>query len=93
MFPPHIFGKEMFELDVIQQLCPWADDIWLNIQAAMNHVPIVNISTNAVLRRIEGTQEVCLEHINIQQQQNDVQLKNVVMHYREKLAGTIYEKM
>lgn len=91
LLPPHIFAEEIFNEQVIQQLCPWADDIWLNIHAAMNHVPVVNIAANHKLARYEETQEVCLQDIN--QQQNDVQLKNLVMHYREQLVGTIYEKM
>lgn len=91
LFPPHIFGPEMHEEEVIRELCPWADDIWLNINAAINRVPIVNVAGNNVLRRIEGTQEVRLEDINIEQ--NDIQLKNVVMYYKEKLIGTIYENM
>ena len=91
LFPPHIFGTEMHEEEVIRELCPWADDIWLNINAAINHVPIVNVAGNNILRRIEGTQEIRLEDIN--KEQNDIQLKNVVMYYKEKLIGTVYENM
>ena len=91
LFPPHIFGEEMFDEDTIQELCPWADDIWLNIQAAIKHVPIVNIAANNKLTRIDGTQEICLQKINIEK--NDIQLKAVVRHYREKLVGTIYDNI
>lgn len=93
LFPPHIFSNDFFDEEVIVNLCPLADDIWLNIHAAINHVPIVNTATNAILRRVEGTQQVCLEHINVDQGKNDTQLKNVIMYYREELKGSIYEKL
>lgn len=91
LLPPHIFGEEMFETDVILDLCPWADDIWLNINAAMQKVPIINVAANNILTRIDGTQEICLQKINIEK--NDIQLKNVITHYREKLIGTVYENI
>lgn len=91
LLPPHVFGAEIFNEETILELCPWADDIWLNIHAAMNHVPIVNIAANNKLARIDVTQEECLQDIN--QQKNDIQLKNLAVYYKEQLAGTIYEKM
>ena len=81
LLPPHIFGKEIFDLDSIQQLCPWADDIWLNVNAAMNHVPIINTAANHRLTRIEATQEERLQDINLEQ--NDVQLRAVAAKYRQ----------
>ena len=91
LFPPHIFGEEIYDLDTIQEICPWADDIWLNIHAAINRVPIINTAANNILTRIEATQGNRLQDINLDQ--NDIQLKAVTAHYKEKLAGTIYEKM
>lgn len=91
LFPPHVFREELFNEKVIQELCPFADDIWLNIHAAMNKVSIVNIAANNKLARIADTQEVCLQSVNLEQ--NDVQLKNLTSYYRDQLKGTIYEKM
>lgn len=91
LFPPHIFGEELFDEKVILELCPFADDIWLNIHAAINKVSIVNIAANNKLARIADTQEICLQTVNLEQ--NDVQLKNLTSYYRNQLKGTIYEKM
>ena len=91
LLPPHIFDKEIFNKKVILELCPLADDIWLNIHAAMNKVPIVNTAANNKLARIASTQEVCLQTANLEQ--NDVQLKNLTSYYSDQLKGTIYEKM
>lgn len=90
LFPPHIFGEEILNEKIIQELCPFADDIWLNIHAAINKVSIVNIAANNKLARIASTQEVCLQAVNLEQ--NDVQLKNLTSYYRDRLKGTIYEK-
>lgn len=91
LLPPHIFGEEIFNKKIIQELCSFADDIWLNIHAAINKVSIVNIAANNKLARIASTQDVCLQAVNLEQ--NDVQLKNLTSYYRDQLKGTIYEKM
>lgn len=91
LLPPHVFAEELFNEKIIQELCPLADDIWLNIHAAINKVAIVNTAVNNKLARIASTQEVCLQTANLEQ--NDVQLKNLTSYYGAQLKGTIYEKM
>ena len=91
LLPPHIFGEGVFDLDTIINLCPHADDIWLNIHAAMNEVPIVNTANNNYLTCVEGTQGDRLYDIN--KEQNDVQLKRVVDYYKEQLTDSIYKNM
>lgn len=90
LLPPHIFGEEVFNTEVISELCLYADDIWLNIHSAMKHVPIVNIANNSLLDCIAGTQAERLYTIN--KVQNDAQLKNLLEHYKEQLSGTIYDQ-
>lgn len=91
LLPPHIFGDEIFDMETIGACCPWADDVWLNINAAMNRVPIINTAAYHRLTRIEATQEERLQDINLEQ--NDVQLKSVATKFRQKLIGTIYENL
>lgn len=91
LFPPQIFDDEIFNLDVIQQLCPYADDIWLNVMAARNHVSVINTRNNSHPLYIEGTQDECLYQIN--KSQNDVQLKKVVEYYKEELKDSIYANL
>ena len=91
LLPPKVFDQEIFNEAVFRTFCPHADDIWLNVNAAMNKVPIVNIAINNECRSslcIEGTQNTKLYDVN--REQNDVQLKNLLKHYGERLAGTIY---
>lgn len=91
LFPPHAFGETLFDEKLIQEICPWADDIWLNIHAVMNHVPIVNTALNCKLARIDGTQEECLQNINWGPNGNDVQLEQMLAHFRSQLKDTIYD--
>ena len=91
LLPPHIFGEEIFNEAIIKELCPHADDIWLNVNAAINKVPIVNIAINNECRSslcIDGTQDVKLYDVN--REQNNTQLKNLLMHYGDRLTGTMY---
>lgn len=89
LFPPKVLPEDVFDEAVITQLCPYADDIWLNIHAAMQHVPIVNIANNNHLTYIAGTQVDCLYDIN--KEQNDVQLKRIVEHYKDRLQDSVYQ--
>lgn len=91
LLPPHVFGEEIFNEAVIKELCPHADDIWLNINAAMNKVPVVNIAINNECRSslcIDGTQDIKLYDVN--RERNNVQLQNLLMHYGDRLTGTMY---
>lgn len=90
LFPPHIFTEGLFDEALIREICPWADDIWLNVHAAIDQVPIINTALNHKLARIDGTQEECLQKINWDRNENDIQLQKVVTHYREQLQNTIY---
>lgn len=93
LFPPHVFDEELFDEALIKEICPWADDIWLNVHAAINHVPIVNTALNHKLARIDGTQEECLQKINWDRNENDIQLHKVVDRYKTQLKDTIYARM
>lgn len=77
--PPHIFSPEVFNIDVIQSLCPFADDIWINMMAAIYDTPIVYTGKNRRLRYIEGTQENRLYDVNVTA--NDIQLHDLAAYY------------
>lgn len=88
LFPPHIFGEDVFNYDVIKEKCPYADDVWLNIHAAINKVPIVSIGTNNYITDLGKADSERLWNIN--REQNDIQLENLVNYYHEQLRGSIY---
>lgn len=89
LIPARVFSEDIFDEQVIKELCPYADDIWLNIHTAIHGITIVNIASNHKLTYVEGTQEECLWCVN--KNKNDEQLKNLMEHYKNELLGTIYE--
>ena len=91
LFPPHVYDDDVLDEQKYMELAPLADDIWLNIHAAIRNVPVVNTALNCYLRRIEGSQEVTLQRFNLARGENDVQLKKMAEAYAEQLNGTIYQ--
>ena len=89
LIPPHIFDDEVFNMKVIQECCPHADDIWINIQAAIKQIPIVNIAKNNIINRVQESQIVQLFDIN--RNENDTQLNKLREYYKEQLKDTIYK--
>lgn len=89
LFPPHIFGEEVFNYEVIKELCPYADDIWINIMASLYKKEIVCIGNNNHLKYVEGTQDERLYDIN--RKGNDDQLRGLMEHYKGKLSGAYAE--
>ena len=89
LYPPHIFGDEIFNFSALKQLAPKADDIWfaameLFYGVHMNYVP--NNSWRGDLdvdRNEEYNADVsgALYLTNEVQGQNDVQWEAVVAHY------------
>ena len=41
LYPPHSLHDLVFDSDVFMNLCPSADDIWLNAMARLNSTPVV----------------------------------------------------
>lgn len=82
LYPPHILPEETFELEMIQKLSPYADDIWLKAMELLSDVPTVLASKKyRPIIEVNGTQEKALNHINVNEGLNDKQLKSVFDHY------------
>lgn len=82
LFPAHILPEETKNWEVIGEMCPCADDIWIKIMATINDVPVVAIQENQKIQYIANSQEESLWSVNITQ--NDVQLKKLLAHYNEE---------
>ena len=94
LFPPDSLDAEVLNETVFMDLCPYADDVWLNAMA---------IKKGTILSRIQtrnpqgedyisnmGVQEGALWHVNFDQGLNDVQIDAVFTKYGlyEKLRRT-----
>ena len=79
LYPPHVFDDEVFNLDVIREHCPYADDVWMNVMAKRAGVSVVHTAKNMRVVCVPGSQEERLYSINIVQ--NDVQLQALSEYY------------
>ena len=78
LYPPHLFRKEFFDQKAIMENSPYADDLWLKAMQLASEVPVVVARPHEQLRYIPDSQEEALYLINVRQDQNDVQLKNII---------------
>ena len=81
LFPPHILPDETLNWNKIQELCPYADDIWMKIMTVMNDINTVLVRENRRLVYIADSQEETLWNINCNE--NDIQLTNIIEYYKE----------
>lgn len=85
LYPPNCFHEDILKSELFMELCPHADDIWFWAMCVLNDRKI-NIVTGAQpLNLVDGSQEDALWYSNMNEGQNDVQLKKVSEHYPELL--------
>lgn len=85
LYPPHIFNNEVFNENVFMDISPYSDDVWFKAMALYNDklckkVYTHNKSGDDFLCNL-NVQDCALSHINNEQRQNDIQLKNVFEKY------------
>lgn len=85
LYPPHVLDEEyLFRKDLIQKLCPYADDLWLLYMALRKKT-----KTSAVYKMrgmpvtIYGTFESGLWHINGNDRKNDMQWQAILGYFKE----------
>lgn len=94
LYPPGCFRKEFFDANAIMEHCPWADDLWLKAMQLVSDVPVVVARPHEQLQYLPGTQEEALHHVNVRQNQNDVQLQNISKWLDEKFEpGILVQKL
>lgn len=79
LFQPSRLYKDLTNIDLSMQLTPQADDIWLNIMAQLNHIPIFVIP-NGLPLPIKKTSSYCLSTDNLSGN-NDRQILAVIKYY------------
>ena len=89
LYPPHIFGEEIWNMEALKKLAPKADDIWFGAMELFYGVHVYYVRNNSWrgnmdIDRNEEYNEVvsgALYQTNDLQGQNDVQWDAVVAHY------------
>lgn len=92
LYPPHLLNYDLMKADVIMDICPFADDLWLKAVEVMSDVPVVLAQKNYGLHYLPGSQEEALCHMNVDQDFNDTQLEKVARWFEEKFEEKVLEK-
>ena len=93
LFPSGCFYKDVTNIDLALQLCPLADDIWLNTMVRLNGNKIIKISSVNVFLPVLNKNKTTLYSVNLLDGHNDIQLKQVISYYQKKLNVDPYKFM
>lgn len=94
LYPPHSLNELAFDKEKIKELCPFADDIWLNANQLLNGTQTVCAVNNFYLNYIDETQEESLFEINVAQNQNEIQYDRLRTYLKEQYSCDIlYERL
>lgn len=86
LFIPSELYRDVLNINLAMNLCPYADDIWLNIMARMADLNVVLIVRRLILPICkEDDSRLC--SINVGQNLNDVQISNVCSYYNRNFFG------
>ena len=84
LFPPRTLDESVFDRDLIQSLCPYADDLWLTLMALKKGTGItMQRPWRAFPVTIYGTGVDSLWYVNAEGGQNDAQWKAMLAHFKE----------
>lgn len=81
LYPPHIFNKEIFNKNVIERYCLYADDLWLKVMQLINQIPVVIADRTEKISNIPGTQEKALWKENDSNGKNDIVFRELLDIY------------
>ena len=84
LYPPGSLDKTAFRKDLIKDLCPYADDLWLTFMANRKGTKITSwFPWRAFPITIYGTSEETLWHINAADGKNDDQWEAMLNYFKE----------
>lgn len=64
LFPPHCLHTDVLRTDLAMQLCPCADDVWLNAMARLQQTPVVHLSGKETVLPVLGRNDITLFSTN-----------------------------
>lgn len=85
LYPPHSLHKDAFNVDLIRNNCPLADDIWLNSMAILNLTPIVKTDYPVYLMPLIFKENEMLYKENVLNNKNNEQIQNIRKKYNNSL--------
>lgn len=84
LYPPGCLPPSLFRADVFMNICPFADDIWLNCMADMNKTAIVMTKNSYAYMPVYFRENKKLTNINVSQGKNDEQLAAVRLFLKDE---------
>lgn len=90
LYPSNSLDKEVFKKEIFLEICPLADDIWLNAMAIINDTKIVKTDYSFYYIPILNKNNIELNKVNVGENQNDVQIKKILDKYESQLKGRFF---
>lgn len=88
LFPGYCLHQEVLNAKVFLDICKYADDVWLNLMAQMNHTKIIKTySKYDIVIPLFYINNLKLSSFNVDESLNDKQLNDVRRHYKERLSS------
>ncbi|NJP41557.1 glycosyltransferase family 2 protein [Oscillospiraceae bacterium HV4-5-C5C] len=83
LYPPHCMSDTLFNLELIQKLSLYADDLWLKVMQVLVHTPVVNCNQDIRKKRVvvDGSQEKSLNASNVHENMNDIYMRNLMKYF------------
>ncbi|MCD7722551.1 MAG: glycosyltransferase [Clostridiales bacterium] len=92
LYPPHLLNERLFDKETFMQICPSADDIWLNAMGLLNGVQTVLARPSLILQYLPGTQTDTLYSQNVVLGKNNKQFSAVRGWLTAELGSDIIYK-
>lgn len=82
LYPPNSLNNNLFDKNQIKELCLNADDLWLKAMATLNNVKAIKSNPKTITYvNLLSTEASSLNKVNVGENMNDVQLKNILEKY------------
>lgn len=81
LFPPHSLHSDVVDWKLFIDLCPTADDVWLNAMCRLNHTKVKNIQGPSTFLPVINWKDTTLSIINNGMNQNDIQIQKIQTYY------------
>lgn len=85
LYPPHSLPKIAFDVEKIQELCLYTDDLWLKMMCLVNNIPAVLVRNYCLPKLIPETQNSAIWHQNVIRSENDIAMNNITKYVQENI--------
>jgi len=75
LFPTHTLYPDVIDWKLSGDLCPTADDVWLNAMCRLNNSKVKNIPGSSTFLPVMNSKNTTLSIINNDMNQNDIQIQ------------------